>query len=96
MLTDATITIPLRPYFAPGSNEVAIPSRHAIGVYGRNATNVADAAHAMIAHFTAFHSPQEARVFVLGSPTAHNGWEWAEWLPHCFVRNIGDDDTGRP
>ena len=96
VLTDATITIPLRPYFAPGSNEVAIPSRHAIGVYGRNATNVADAAHAMIAHFTAFHSPQEARVFVLGSPTAHNGWEWAEWLPHCFVRNIGDDDTGRP
>jgi S-DNA-T family DNA segregation ATPase FtsK/SpoIIIE len=96
VLIDATITIPLRPYTIPGSTEVAIPSRHAIGVYGRNPTNVADFARSLIAHFTAFHSPLDARVFVLGTPAAYNSWEWAEWLPHCFSRNIGDDDTGRP
>ena len=96
VLTDATITVPMRPYVVPGSTDVAIPSKHAFGVYGRNPTNVSDFAHAMVANFAAFHSPQDARINVLGSPASHISWEWAEWLPHCFARSIGDDDTGKP
>ncbi|MCL4505430.1 MAG: FtsK/SpoIIIE domain-containing protein [Chloroflexi bacterium] len=96
ILTDAAITIPLRPFTRPGETEAAIQARHAMGIYGRNTTNVTDFAHAVLANFAAFQSPQDARMFVIGNPQSHTSWEWAEWLPHCFSRSIGDDETGKP
>jgi DNA segregation ATPase FtsK/SpoIIIE-like protein len=96
------ITIPLRPYVkeesqatgdtdgaeqAPGSKD--IPARQSIGVFGANPTNTADFARAVVAHFVTFHSATDTRLHVIGSPRTEESWGWAEWLPHCNVRDIG-------
>ncbi len=96
VLTDAPVSVPLKPYMAPGQTETTIPARHSIGIYGKNTTNVSDYARAMLASYMAFHSSQDTRVYAIGYPQAHAGWEWAEWMPHCFTRNIGDDEDSRP
>ncbi|MDW8326541.1 MAG: FtsK/SpoIIIE domain-containing protein [Anaerolineales bacterium] len=112
VLTDVPITIPLRPRAviekdpnAPAANsngaepppDLHGPVRHSLGIFGNNPTQVADFARAMLAGFAAFHSPQDARLYVIGHPHAQAGWQWAEWLPHCTVRGIGDDDEiGKP
>ena len=68
------------------------PPRHSLGVFGKNPTQTADFARAVAAHFCTFHSAQDSRLYVIGHPGSHSSWEWAEWLPHCIVRGIGDDD----
>jgi S-DNA-T family DNA segregation ATPase FtsK/SpoIIIE len=107
ILTDAPITIPLRPYVKeedetsqaaePGAKESPIPkaiaSRHAIGIFGKNPTNTADFARAIIAHFVTFHSAIDTRLHVVGLPANQEGWQWAEWLPHCTTRQIGFDEA---
>lgn len=96
ILMDATVTVPLRHFTPPESSNPSVVARHAVGFYGRNPTNVSDFTRATLAHFAAFHSPQDARLYVIGHPHAQISWEWAEWLPHCFARSIGEDDTGKP
>jgi len=112
VLTDVPITIPLRPRAAvekdpdsPANPNGAEPPpdlhgpvRHSLGIFGSNPTQVADFARAALAGFTAFHSAQDARLYVVGHPHAQAGWQWAEWLPHCTVRGIGDDEAevGKP
>ena len=105
ILTDVPITIPLRPYVKdqneeeessddknpPGSK--AIAARHSLGIFGKNPTNTADFARAILAHFATFHSPIDTRLYVIGQPRAQESWRWTEWLPHCNVRDIGIDDT---
>ena len=71
-------------------------AQHAIGIFGKNATNTADFARAMLANFAGFHSAQDSRMVVVGNPHAQKGWQWCEWLPHCIVRGIGDDDDIDP
>ncbi|HKY84767.1 MAG TPA: FtsK/SpoIIIE domain-containing protein, partial [Anaerolineales bacterium] len=72
------------------------PPRHSIGIFGKNPTQTADFARAVVAHFCTFHSSQDARLYVIGHPGSHSSWEWAEWLPHSIVRGFGDDDDGAP
>ncbi len=112
VVSDAPITIPLRPYRRGDSateqagevgNEESpipkvIPSKHAVGVFGANPTNTSDFARAMIAHFVTFHSAVDTRLHVVGLPGNKESWEWAEWLPHCNAREIGfdDSDSNRP
>jgi DNA segregation ATPase FtsK/SpoIIIE-like protein len=102
VLTGAPITIPLRPAETdrkdprngPGgesSEERKIVARHSIGIYGRNRNNTADFARALVAHFTAFHSSTDSRLYVLGSPESEPGWAWAAWLPHCVIRTVGEE-----
>ncbi len=106
VLTDAPITIPLRPYVKDESEAEqadqygeaspipkAIASKHAVGVFGANPTNTADFGRAMIAHFVTFHSAVDTRLHVIGLDANKESWEWAEWLPHCNPREIGFDDT---
>jgi DNA segregation ATPase FtsK/SpoIIIE-like protein len=107
-VSDIPITVPLRPYHkdheadtgqeggdeenqAPGSKDVQ--ARQAIGIFGKNPTNTADFARAILAHFVTFHSAIDTRLHVIGYPHAKDSWRWAEWLPHCNPRNIGIDDT---
>ncbi len=101
------ITIPLRPYTPPQEDhsvdEVAAPdaraieARHSIGIVGQNPINTSDFARATLAHFAAFHSPDDARLYVVGQPHSQSSWQWAEWLPHCNVRDIGiDEPSGQP
>ena len=96
ILTNAPITVPLRPYVREGSGEGGgpgnIPARHSVGLFGKNPTNTADLARAMLVHLTALHSALDTRLYVVGLPGTRPSWQWAEWLPHCNIRGVGDDD----
>jgi len=108
ILSDAPITIPLRPYVKPqedGAEQDAeddenkkpgsknITARHSLGIFGNNPTDTADFARAILAHFATFHSAIDTRLYVVGQPRAKESWGWAEWLPHCNVRDVGIDDS---
>ena len=32
-------------------------------------------------------------MYVVGVPETKPNWQWAEWLPHCTVRGVGDDEA---
>ncbi len=95
-VTNVPIIIPLRrflkdeqegeakekvPEGTPG--EQSISARFALGIVGDNPAKVYDFVRAMMVHYTAFHAPTDARLFVVGTPAAKPNWEWARWLPHC-------------
>jgi S-DNA-T family DNA segregation ATPase FtsK/SpoIIIE len=111
IVSDVPVTIPLRPYIkdqnqdteqseadedrkTPGSRD--IPARQSIGIFGKNPTNTADFARAIVAHFATFHTAIDTRIHVIGYPRAEENWSWAEWLPHCNPRDISFDDTQNP
>ncbi|MGH2625768.1 MAG: FtsK/SpoIIIE domain-containing protein, partial [Anaerolineales bacterium] len=108
ILSEVPITIPLRPASKGREDDeektqkererdeavsgLFEPPRHSLGVFGKNPTQTADFARAVAAHFCTFHSAQDSRLYVIGHPGSRSSWEWAEWVPHCIVRGIGDDD----
>ncbi len=107
ILSEVPITIPLRPVSKERDDEEKTPRerekdeavsglfeppRHSLGIFGKNPTQTADFARAVAAHFCTFHSAQDSRLYVIGHPSSRSSWEWAEWLPHCIIRGIGDDD----
>jgi len=93
---DVPITIPLRnPLGSEDGKEEnqAQLSRHSLGVVGRNIAKTSDFVRSVAMHFTAFHSPMDTRLFVVGTPEARKRWEWAVWIPHTNSRNesyLGD------
>jgi S-DNA-T family DNA segregation ATPase FtsK/SpoIIIE len=104
VLTDVPITVPLRPFSREnepetspdgenGSPRANVIARHSVGIFGKNPSNTADTARAALAHFVTFQSALDSRLYVIGHPHAHANWQWAEWLPHCNVRGIGEDDS---
>ncbi len=67
--------------------------RHAIGIVGDNKAKVSDFVRSIMMHYTTFHSPTDARLFVVGAPESRRNWEWAIWLPHTNTRTeryVGD------
>src|SRR4030067_933421 len=56
-----------------GSGPRAGAPRHSVGVFGKNPTNTADLARAMLAHFVAFHSAVDTPLDVIGPPHAPAG-----------------------
>ncbi|HLF00368.1 MAG TPA: hypothetical protein VI547_00180, partial [Anaerolineales bacterium] len=71
--------------------------RHSIGIVGKNPTATADFARSILADFTCFHTSYDARLYVVGLPQNKGNWQWCEWIPHCTVRGIGeDDDADKP
>jgi ESX secretion system protein EccC len=40
-------------------------------------------ARAMVAQFTTFHSPDDARVVVVAAASRRPDWDWVKWLPHA-------------
>ncbi|MCW1969756.1 MAG: FtsK/SpoIIIE domain-containing protein [Anaerolineae bacterium] len=90
VLTDVPVTIPLRTIMGSESNNPLAIGRHSIGIAGKNAAQTADFVRASIAHFAAFHSAQDTRLFIIGHPQQKNQWEWAKWLPHVAPQ---DDET---
>lgn len=92
---DAPITIPLRRFLkADGQSVITaeddkdipgkkpVTARHAIGVAGSDVPATYDFIRSMMAHYTAFHSPTDARLYVVGPAVAESQWDWARWLPH--------------
>jgi DNA segregation ATPase FtsK/SpoIIIE, S-DNA-T family len=115
VLTDAPITLALRPPAAPdpkanssgpkGTDDqpeakemkkmeggVGTPRQHAVGLVGRNAGITSDFARAALMNFLAVHSPNDVRLWVLGTPEAAKNWQWATWLPHCNLREDGEGE----
>ncbi|GAB4546946.1 MAG: hypothetical protein OHK0023_07400 [Anaerolineae bacterium] len=101
MVHNIPITIPLRPRLGE-EDELAklvalgikIPDvgRYAIGISGADRKHVSDFVRAMLVGYTAFHSPNDTRLYVIGSMDSKPYWEWARWLPHC---NTSRNDFGR-
>ncbi len=82
-VTEVPVIIPLRPHFKEGSQEPATLARHAIGIAGKDRNKVSDFVRTIALHLSAFHTPTEARLFVVGSSESKAAWSWARWLPHC-------------
>jgi S-DNA-T family DNA segregation ATPase FtsK/SpoIIIE len=98
-VSDVPITIPLRRYTKPDAagkksggdatqpeespEKQSLEARYAIGVAGVDPARTYDFIRALTVHYTAFHAPTDARLYVVGAPPARSQWEWARWLPHC-------------
>src|SRR3990172_2747500 len=103
VLTEVPITVPLRPFVRESelegpdgggdeSPQKKVVARHSLGIFGKNPSNTADSARAALAHFATFQTALDSRLFVIGHPHAEAGWQWAEWLPHCNERGVGEDE----
>lgn len=109
-LHNAPITIPLRRLpekedeedEANKDKETAPPPNptiHSLGIAGEK-TAVYAHANALIAQYTTFHSPHDAKLFILASTAA--AWQWAEPLPHAQPDDqtshifFLDSDTSEP
>lgn len=96
-VTDVPVTIPLRqgqkdevadPTEAAGKPKLVGPladttPRHAIGIAGNNPEAIYAYMRALLVDYTAFHSPTDARLYVVGTYEARPNWRWAFPLPHC-------------
>ena len=72
---------------------VGTPRQHAVGLVGRNAGITSDFARAALMNFLAVHSPNDVRLWVLGTPDAAKNWQWATWLPHANLREDGEGEV---
>ncbi len=82
-VTDIPIDIPLRPHFGKNSKEAADVPQFALGIAGKDRNLVGEFIRAMVAQVAAFQAPSDARIYVVGAPSAKPTWDWARWLPHC-------------
>lgn len=79
------------------------PMTHALGVAGER-TAVYEYVRALLAHFTVFHAPMDARLFVLA--TRKQEWAWTDQLQHCqtdveteyrfFLDQVKPDEEEKP
>lgn len=60
----------------------SFPVYHTVGISGKT-DDVYPLIHAILAGFTAFHSPAEANVLLVAPSSAANAWTWLRPLPHC-------------
>jgi len=84
-VTDVPITIPLRrnqPKGKKEEEEKAPPTRYSIGIAGNHPGGVYDFIRGALVDFTAYHSPTDTRLYVVGSYEARQHWRWAFSLPH--------------
>ncbi|MBI5961795.1 MAG: hypothetical protein HY866_23865, partial [Chloroflexi bacterium] len=96
-VSDVPITIPLRSYIKPQGTAIgsitkektpspadeSIEARFALGIAGKAPAKTYDFIRSILAHYTVFHAPTDARLYVVGAPAARPQWDWARWLPHC-------------
>jgi S-DNA-T family DNA segregation ATPase FtsK/SpoIIIE len=60
-----------------------ITIRHSIGITGSSPEKVHAYLRTMLLDYAAFHSPQDAMLYVAGTNDARQYWRWAYALPHC-------------
>jgi DNA segregation ATPase FtsK/SpoIIIE, S-DNA-T family len=101
LVRDISIAIPLRPRSTdtPEDNEMITlgerlqaPGRYALGISSPDRERLQSVVRSMLISFTAFHSPNDARIYVVGSGECKKDWDWARWLPHC---NNSRDESGK-
>jgi DNA segregation ATPase FtsK/SpoIIIE-like protein len=83
-VSDVPITVPLR-VLPPkeGEQESADYARYSIGICGQNHEGVYQYVWGMLVDYTAFQSPTDTRLYIIGSYQARENWRWAFSLPHC-------------
>ena len=90
------ITVPLRCLLdkepetaeSPTTDDLSTaPTNHSLGIAGDPAA-VYPFANALIAQYTTFHSPHDARLFLLSSHS--QPWEWLMPLPHAEADDQGE------
>jgi len=57
--------------------------RHSVGIVGNSPEKVHSYLRTMLVDYAAFHSPQDAMLYVAGTSAARHYWRWAYALPHC-------------
>jgi len=82
-VSDVPIVIPLREPPSDRPGEEAGIARHAIGISGSEPSCVYDYVRSLLVDFTAFHSPNDTHLYIIGSNEARPHWRWAYPLPHC-------------
>ncbi len=93
-VSNVPVAIPMRPDPTRRDMDVEDPEkeakrmgpRHAIGIAGDNRAKTSDFVRSIAVHYAAFHAPNDARLYVIGSQAARKRWEWAMWLPHTNTR----------
>lgn len=60
-----------------------ISIRHSIGMVGISPEILYSYLRTMLVDYTAYHSPQDAMLYVAGTSSARQYWRWAYALPHC-------------
>ncbi|RMG70064.1 MAG: hypothetical protein D6711_18330 [Chloroflexi bacterium] len=100
-VSDVPITLQLRYVPVAKDDETAPDIQHSLGIYSIS-TAAPDAPHhikyneiyayirALLIHYTAFHSPLDTRVYVVGTEASKIEWEWAMQLPHS---RVGQNET---
>ncbi len=90
---------------AEAEHERRTPAVHALGIAGERAC-VYEFTRSLIAHYTVFHAPMDAQLYILAAK--QDAWTWAEQLPHCRgddnnrhtcfpeVPGTTDEETGKP
>jgi DNA segregation ATPase FtsK/SpoIIIE, S-DNA-T family len=79
---DVPVTIPLKPFGAKQGEEAAAV-RHALGVTGNDQGTVYEYLHSTLFDFLTFQSPNDSRIYVIGSYQARQNWRWLFNVPHC-------------
>ncbi len=81
---EVPIVIPLRePPAEKSGEEPKGIARHTIGIAGNDPAGVYDYIRSMLVDFSAFYSPNDAHIYIIGSNDARQNWRWAYPLPHC-------------
>ena len=88
---------------AEDARALMTPVTHALGIAGER-TAVYEYVRSLLAHFTVFHAPMDARLFVLAAYKQE--WAWTDQLPHCqtdveteyrfFLDQIQPDEEEKP
>ena len=60
-----------------------ITVRHSVGITGSSTDKIHAYLRTMLVDYAAFHSPQDAMLYVAGTNDARQHWRWAYALPHC-------------
>ncbi|MGD2145106.1 MAG: FtsK/SpoIIIE domain-containing protein [Anaerolineae bacterium] len=81
VLGDVAITIRLCPS-ASERNEVEC-AQDALGVVSGSAQDAYAFMGALLVHYSAFHAPTDAGLYILGLHSARSAWRWLSQLPHC-------------
>jgi DNA segregation ATPase FtsK/SpoIIIE-like protein len=82
-VSDVSVVIPLRQPPQRVGEESKLLARHAVGIAGHSPDIVYEFMRGLLVDFSAFHSPTDASIFVVGSYASRQNWRWAYSLPHA-------------
>ncbi len=96
---DVPITLQVRP---PMGGDSLHDVQHTVGIYSLTPSHgqkhverfelLYDYVRALLLHFTVFHSPRDAHLYVIGTRAASDAWGWAQPLQHVHMGQNREED----